>query len=304
MFFENKGIRKKKNMEEDVTYSPKRLKKKKHEKKRPASDLIFPDSKYTDLFRSSDDEEDEDEDELKGAQDTIREARASAKQTSRLEGGTIVYDDTWRRFRERPARNIIEEDFHPLEGPHLDTEAQKQLADATKDADLMAYNRRQKIKRDRWRVFIDKVIGLKGLRPEDVYNRRPTDNPRTTFELPEILGLESISEDVSSHIEDAFTQVNLRSGTILSEIEDIIFSDDRDLINLFARLAWVRMCTSDYLNGLRPALESKLRHLREQENFLIIAIGKRLNVADVGALDSQHFPRTRNGFKKPRILLT
>lgn len=297
-------------MEEDVTYSPKRLnrdegeeKKKKNDKKRSASEIIFPDSRYSDLFANSDEEEDS-EDELKEAQDTLRQARASAKQTSRLDGGTIVYEETWRKFRDRPARNIIDEDFHPLEGVRLDTEEDKRLADATKEADLVAFNRKQKIRNDRWRVFIDKVIGLKQLRPEDVYNRPPADNPRNTFELPDVLGLESISEEMSSHISDAFTQINLRCGTVLLEIEDIIFSDDKELIALFARLVWVRLCTSEYFNGIRPSLESKLNHLRQQEQFIIIAIGKRLIGQHTVSIDSQHFPRTRNGFKKPRIQLT
>ena len=305
-------------MEEDVTYSPKRVvphkrgkdeegEEKKKKKEQSASDRIFPDSRYGSLFRRQDEDYDQDEDEeeegieLKDASDVLREARASAKQTSRLVGNVIEYEETWKKFQNRPAREIIASDFHPLEPGYIGSEEQLAMADTAKAADLVIWKRKNKILNDKFRQFINKIIGLAHLRPEDVYNA-PPDDVRTTFDVPEVLGLESIAESVSSHISDAFTMVNLRSGTVLAKVEDIVFSDDGDLVNLFARLVWIRMTTSSYFNGLRPTLESKLKHLREQEHFLLIAIGQRLSGAD--SADASSFPRTPVGFKKPRITLT
>lgn len=319
--------------DEGVTYSPKRREKKKareeeeedkrkdeskelkkdkkRKKPKSAAATLFPDSRYSNLFRESDDEEgesDDEEDGLAGARETLSNAKktASAKQTSRLDGIHIVYEDTWKNFREKPAHQIIEEEYHPLESGYVASEEEKARADAAKQADFMAWRRWNKIASDGWRKVIDKIIGRNEMRPEDVYNGLRTDVPRTTFELPEVLGLESIAHPVADAISEAFSKIIVRYPQSFEKVEDIVFSDNAVLIDQFVELVWIGMKIKSYHNGLRPTLESKISNLESREYFCLRAIGQTLSQAErhVAPFLPSYFPRTSGGYKRARVSLT
>lgn len=299
-------------MEEDdqITYSPKRIPPsiKKKEKKSVAKRL-FPETEKSNLFRISDDDEEEDE-SGKEEEESRGEAvkvltTASAKQTSRLEGSNIVYDETWEKFKSRTGTQILDQDFHPLEVPELD-ENSAQLLNEAKNADQRSYDRKTKLHNDRMRRFIDKIIGRAQMRPEDVYNGVISERPRTKFEQPEIVGLESISPQISSAIEMAFTQLKGQCRNQTPDtVEDIIFSDDAALVDLFAELAYLIMQTYGYLNGLRQRLESTIQQLHQRQFFVIRRIDKLFGMQSLSEPSlPTYFPRTSTGRKRPRYSLS
>jgi hypothetical protein len=269
---------------------------------------FFPDS-ASQINEYSDDEEGEEK--TNGEQETIYESKAAAPQTSRFEGETILINQIHQEWIDplTDANRLRE-----MAGTLGDTTGltPDQVLEAKTKAKRAQYEQEQKVRTDRLIQFVVK-IGKLGRMSDELILNSGRNRVLNEMDSVRVTGIADVNETIYHHADEALTMVrmNIEALRPIPNLEAVAFSDCKDFVNMFAKLAANKILISNFLGLARVHLDGNHNRLLAHQQFIMAQLRRfrwsegKLDVEmDRDDVDSfsgtARFPRTNLGYKRPR----